>query len=266
MSGSSNNPYIVLPVRKALAVLAYVAERGHDVSLTPIGKALKIPKTTTFRYLQTLVDAGFLRHDAVTDKYGIGVRFRTIAKADSGINNIRQLAHRAMHELAGEFNETVNLAVRSNSNVVYIDLVEANRPLRMQAKIGESHPMHATALGKAILAFLPEGEAQNYFAAPLAERTGRTLVDRDEIERQLRQVRKLGYATETGENEDGAMCVGAPIFNEAGYPVAAVSISAPLSRMSRPLATQAAKRLIDAVGRISAQLGSSHHELFMEGM
>lgn len=256
MSKKSDNPYVVQPVMKALKVLELVARHGHEIALTTVGKELRIPKTTTFRYLQTLTEAGFLNHNRETDKYTLGPLLRSIARADASVSKIRQLARPAMIELMTEFNETVNLAVKGNGTIVYIDLVEANRSLRMQARIGDSHPMHSTALGKAILAFLPEAEKQRQLDLPLTERTGRTLLEREEIERQLRQATKLGYATEVGENEDGAMCVGVPIFDANRYPIAALSISAPLMRMPRALAAKAGTRLCEVAGRISAHFGS----------
>lgn len=256
MTRQSRNPYIVQPVMKALKVLELVARHGHEIALTAVGKELRIPKTTTFRYLQTLSEAGFLTHNAETDKYNLGPLMRSIARADASVSKIRQLARPAMIALMNEFNETVNLAVKGDGTIVYIDLVEANRSLRMQARIGDSHPMHSTALGKAILAFLPEAEQRRQLDRPLTERTGRTLLEREEIERQLRSVAKQGYATESGENEDGAMCIGAPIMDENRYPVAALSISAPLMRMPRPLAAKAGARLREVAQAISSQLGS----------
>ncbi|MDB5506690.1 MAG: hypothetical protein JWR75_1328 [Devosia sp.] len=255
MADKRVNPYIVQPVMKALKVLELVAERGHDLSLTAISKRLSIPKTTTFRYLQTLTGAGFLVHDSRNDCYGIGPRFRTIAKADTSLHNLRSIARPLMLELVGEFNETVNLAIRGEGgNVVYVDIVEANRSLRIQGRVGDRHPMHSTALGKAILGFVPAAEQRSYLDQPLMEMTGRTLIDKSYIERQLREVAKLGYATEQGENEDGAMCVAAPILDETARAIAAVSVSAPLQRMPRSLAATAGLRLVGIAQRITTQL------------
>ena len=256
MPRKTDNPYVVQPVMKALKVLELVARHGHEIALTAVSKELKIPKTTTFRYLQTLTAAGFLDHNRATDRYNLGPQLRAIARADASVSKVRELARPAMIELMQDFNETVNLAVKGNGRVVYIDLIEANRSLRMQARIGESHPMHSTALGKAILAFLPEAERQRQLDLPLTERTGRTLLEREEIERQLRQVARTGYATEMGENEDGAMCVGVPILDEDGYPVAALSVSAPLMRMPHSLAAKVGTRLREVAAGISTHLGS----------
>jgi IclR family KDG regulon transcriptional repressor len=156
----------------------------------------------------------------------------------------------------------VNLAIAREGKIVYIDLVVANRALRMQTRIGETHPMHSTALGKAILAYFPDDDLGRYFSQPLTERTGRTLIDKSSIAAQLRQVRSAGYAIETGENEDGAMCVGAPILDEAGYPIAAVSISAPITRMSRKLASRAGVQLLEVTRSISAKMNAKFYNEF----
>lgn len=260
MAKMPDNPYVVQPVLKALKVLELAACHGHEITLTAVSRELRIPKTTTFRYLQTLTAAGFLDHNPTTDRYYLGAHLRAITHTVASISKIRQLARPAMMDLVHEFNETVNLAVKGNGAVVYIDLIEARRSFRMQARIGDSHPMHSTALGKAILAFLPETERHRQLNMPLTERTARTLVDRDEIERQLRQVARTGYATEVGENEDGAMCVGVPILDENDYPVAALSISAPLMRMPYSLAARAGTRLREVASSISTRLGS-HPEM-----
>jgi IclR family acetate operon transcriptional repressor len=256
MAADPGNGYIVQPVVKALRVLELVAEHGHDVSLTAVCKGTGIPKTSAFRYLQTLTATGFLEHDALRDRYGVGPRFRTIARADNSLNRLRQLAHPHMRSLVAEFSETVNLAIEADHQVVYVDVLEADRPLRIQARIGTRHPMHSTALGKAILAFLPPAEQQAYFDHPLTEMTGRTMVERQAIERQLRKAARIGYATESGENEDGAMCIGAPIFDAEHHPVAAISLSAPLQRAQPDLVARVADKLMEAARTISVRFGA----------
>lgn len=257
MSEAPKDNYIVKPVMKALRVLELVAEQGQYVSLHTICKSSGIPKTTTFRYLQTLVQAGFLDHDRVRDRYSVGHRFRSIAEADTSLNRLRQIARPYMQGLLDSFDETVNLAVAAENQVVYIDIVDSTRPLRIQARIGARHPMHSTALGKAMLAYMPSAERQAYFDHPLTEMTGRTMLEQQEIERQLRQIVKTGYSTETGENEDEAMCIGAPILDTENYPIAAISISAPLHRMSREKAVEVGAVVASAAQAVSIRMGAN---------
>lgn len=255
MPDTPTNSYVVQPVEKALGVLAYVVECGQVVSLKSVSLALGIPKTTAFRYLQTLARAGFLEHHADKDRYSVGPRLRSMARTDSSISRARELAHPVLIALTREYQGTVNLAVKGDGSIVYLDVIDGLIGFRTKARSGDAHPLHSTALGKAILAHMPQPEAQDYLSRPLMERTGRTLIERDELERQLRQIAHSGYAIETGENEDGAMCVGAPILDDQGYPLVAISIAVPLARMSTSHAMVAGRKLSEMAAQISSSLG-----------
>ena len=237
--------YMVQPVVKALQVLEYVARQGHMVSLTEIAQALNLPKTTVFRYLQTLSATSFLEHDIYRDRYGVGCKFRDLAKVDHEFKGLRELAQPEMRQLIETFNETVNLAVLADSRIVYIDMLDPLRPLRATARVGHRHPAHSTALGKAIMAYLPEDQIQHLREEPLAEMTIKTTIDTSTLRLQIADVQRRGYA------------VGVPILNAAGYPVAAMSLSLPERRMSPDLMVVAADALKGAAGRISRQLSGT---------
>jgi IclR family acetate operon transcriptional repressor len=121
---------------------------------------------------------------------------------------------------------------------------------------------------KALHAHMPQLEAQDYLGRPLMERTGFTLIERDELECHLRQIAHNGYAIETGENEDGAMCVGAPILDDQGYPLVAMIIAVPTARMStsdamvagHKLSVMAAKNLSILGQRLAAQVRAAEGE------
>lgn len=255
--GKSGGDYIVLPVMKALQVLDYVARQGHDVTLTETVQELGLPKTTVFRYLQTLSAAEFLEHDLQRDRYGVGRKFRSLARVDQELQGLRDIAQPEMRTLMETFHETVNLAVLSENEVVYIDMLEPGRPLRANARIGHRHPAHSTSLGKAMMAFLPDADALA-LSGELPQRTINTLTDADKLRRQVDDVRRRGYAIEVGENEDGLMCIGVPILDRTGYPVAAMSLSAPERRMKPELTMVAADALKGAAKRISIHLSAQH--------
>jgi len=255
--GKSGGDYIVLPVMKALQVLDYVARQGHDVTLTETVQELRLPKTTVFRYLQTLSAARFLEHDLKRDRYGVGSKFRSLARVDQELQGLRDIAQPEMRTLMETFHETVNLAVLSENEVVYIDMLEPGRPLRANARIGHRHPAHSTSLGKAMMAFLPDADALA-LSSDLPQRTINTLTDADKLRRQVDDVRRRGYAIEVGENEDGLMCIGVPILDRAGYAVAAMSLSAPERRMKPELTMVAADALKGAARRISTHLSAQH--------
>jgi DNA-binding IclR family transcriptional regulator len=235
-----------------------VARQGHVVTLTETVHELKLPKTTVFRYLQTLSAAGFLEHDMQHDRYCDGVKFRSLARVDQELQVLLDIAQPEMRTLMETFHETVNLAVLSENEVVYIDMLEPGRPLRASARIGHRHPAHSTSLGKAMMAFLPDADALA-LGCVLPQRTINTLTDADKLRRQVDDVRRRGYAIEVGENEDGLMCIGVPILNRTGYPVAAMSLSAPERRMKPELTIVAADALKVAAKRISTHLSSQPH-------
>lgn len=260
MGSTADDRYIVGPVLKALKVLDAIAQKGHPTSLTTIASELNLPKTSVFRYLRTLSAAGFLTYDAGSDRYSVGIRFRALATADKSIQRLRDCALPALTEINREFNETTNLAVLADNHVVYIDIIESTRALRMQARIGSRDPVHSTALGKAILAQLPPGERTQLLSDMLPQRTLRTITQLKTIERQLADAAAKGVAIEIGENEEGTMCIGAAILDASGYPVAAISVSAPERRVTDEIRPRMIARLRAATTEITQRLSSSQYQ------
>jgi IclR family KDG regulon transcriptional repressor len=247
--------YVVAPIWKAMKVLEFVAESGRAVSLTEVAKALGMPKTTVFRYLQTLSVATFLQHNASQDRYELGGRFRALARTDGSLHRLREVAVPVMRELSMLFGETINLAIETSGEMVYIEVIESARSLRIQAKVGSREPLHTTALGKAFLAYLGASECDAFLGRGLtAQRTYRTIRDPKVLRRQLVEVRKSGYAMDSGENEDGAVCIGVPILDDLSRPIAALSLSAPERRSTRTLLTGASEALRAAGETISKRI------------
>jgi len=253
--GAPADPYLVAPVAKALAVLAVVEDAGQEVGLSDVARALGLPKTSAFRYLYTLAAAGFVGYGTGRDRYRPGPRLHRGREGETDVQRLRELAIPAMSGLRKRFNETINLGVPDRDRVVYVEMIESSRALRMQARIGERHPLNSTSLGKAILAFMPEEERAPLLASPLKAMTGRTTTDAAQLRRQLREIARKGYAVEIGENEEGLMCVGVPILERGGRPVAALSLSAPEARLTRPLRLEVIAALRAAAATVSRRLG-----------
>jgi IclR family transcriptional regulator, KDG regulon repressor len=131
-----------------------------------------------------------------------------------------------MRQAQLRFNETVNLAVLHNGEVLYIDLLESSRPFRMSAMVGSRMPISNTSLGKAMIAYASEHELDTVFD---------TLTPNElrKLRAEMEIVRRRGYATDPEENEPGVACIGAPILNEAGVSVGALSISGPSTRIQK---------------------------------
>ncbi|MBZ6074891.1 IclR family transcriptional regulator [Microvirga puerhi] len=246
--------YIVQPVMKALEVLDYVVKQGRDVTLTETVKELKLPKTTVFRYLQTLSAASFLDYDLRRDRYRAGPRFRRAAEIDRSLQKLREVVQPEMHDLSERFGETVNLAILAEKAIVYIDIVDRGRTPRTEARVGQRHPIHSTSLGKAIAAHLPDEELEALCMPLLPARTIHTLTDGRYLRRQVENIRHQGYAMDMSENEDGHMCIGVPILDDCGRPVAAMSLSAPEARLVPDRRLEAAEALKTSVDRVVAKI------------
>jgi len=246
--------YIVQPVMKALEALDYVASQGRDVTLTEAVKQLRLPKTTVFRYLQTLSAASFLDYDLRRDRYRVGPRFRRLAEVDRSLQRLRDVVQPEMHVLSERFGETVNLAVLADKAIVYIDIVDRGRAPRTEARVGQRHPVHSTSLGKAIAAHLANEELEAFCMPLLPARTINTLTEGRFLRRQVEHIRHQGYATDMGENEDGHMCIGVPILDDQARPVAALSLSAPEARLAPAKRSEAVAALKTSAERITDKI------------
>lgn len=249
------NSYIVQPVYKALQVLRCLGDERRELALSEICYQVDLPKTTVFRYLQTLCACGFVTHDPNTDLYRVGLRVWELGQSVHEPLRVRECALPAMRELRDRFNETVNLGVLDRLEVVYVEIIESRRSLRMHALLGGRDPVYSTALGKALLAFTPEDHWPERLPHDLAARTERTIISSARLRLDLALTHERGYALDDEENEDGARCIAAPIFNHQGRAVAAVSLAAPASRMTERLLPKAAAGVIQTAGVISQRLG-----------
>jgi DNA-binding IclR family transcriptional regulator len=247
--------YIVLPVYKALQVLTMLAERGK-LTLKEVYLELGISKAQAFRYLQTLCALSFAEYDEETGLYHLGIRSWELGQSSTRYAKLLELAQPFMQDLRDRFNETVNLGTLSGSKIIYLGMVESSHSLRMHATIGSSDPIYTTSLGKAMLAFYPEDTWPAHVPEKLAPRTHRTITTREALWKELRTIKERGYSLDEGENEMGACCVGAPLFDRHGTAVAAVSLSAPSSRLQGDFIPDAAKAVIATANAISQRLKS----------
>lgn len=197
--------------------------------LTELAERTALPKTTAFRYLYTLAAAGFVIRVG-EQLYLPSPRLVPHPPANSLVGRLKAVAHPVMQRLQRRFNETVNLGLRDGGEVIYVDMIGSTRSLRMEARIGARDPLHATALGKAMLATLPAPSRLAGLPLRLAAATPRTFTDRRELGLELARTAARGWALDLEENETGACCVAAAFAPGDGI-LAGISISGPKPRM-----------------------------------
>lgn len=247
--------YIVKPVAKALQTLIVLGDASRDLSLAEVCGRVGLPKTTVFRYLQTLVACGFVNHDAETDRYGLGLRLWSLGQRVETTSRLRDVALPAMEDLRDRFDETVNLGLLDGTEIVYMEMAESRRALRMQARLGGRDPVYSTALGRAMLAFHAEDAWATHLPSRLTARTPHTVSSLPALRRELAATRARGYAVDDRENEEDARCIGAPILNTRGDVVAAISVSAPASRLDETRQGEVAAAVVDSARQIAWRLG-----------
>lgn len=251
----ADQDYIVKPVYKALQVLRCLGEADHPLSLGEVCRRSGLPKSTTFKYLRTLRESGFAAHDADTDTYRIGLLLWELGQLSTDQSRVRELALPEMLKLHRTFDETVNLAVPDGKEAVYLEMIESTRSLRMQARLGARDPLYSTAVGKAILSALPADAWRRRVPHQLVTRTPATITTIAALRKELERTRERGFAVERGENEPDASCVAAPILDRRGQVVAAISISAPDTRLDDALLTRIARAVVEAGHTASRRLG-----------
>ncbi len=252
---NETSAYDVAVLGKALAIVESLVE-GKTLGVSELSERTGASKASAFRILSTLERRGYVTKDPASRKYRPGPRLVAIAcTLVSGLDLV-QGARPVLAALHAEFDETVNLGVLSEGQVLYLDILESSHGLRMAARVGKRDPLHSTALGKAILAWLPADETTGLLPqGRFARCTPRTITTRPSLERQLVIFRKLGYAVDDEENEPGARCVGVPILDARGHPVAALSVSGPASRLHDATIRRIGRRLLAAASDVATRMG-----------
>ncbi|MBI3971882.1 MAG: IclR family transcriptional regulator [Chloroflexi bacterium] len=252
--------YTIGVLTKALDLLDVLSEHTA-LSLTEAGRKAGINKVTAFRILTNLEERRYVERDAPTGRYRLGLRLLELGTQVSQRLELRAVARPVLERLQAETGETANLAVAVPEGTAYIDILESTRGLRMAATVGARDDYHSTSLGKAIAAgWSPERLDAYLRHATLTTKTPHTITNEAALRRELQETSKRGYAVDDEENEIGARCVGAPIFDHRGEVIGAISISGPASRVTRERAAEIGEQVVRAAREITAQLGGHTDE------
>jgi DNA-binding IclR family transcriptional regulator len=253
-AGDGSSGSSVQSVDRALTILALLAKHG-DLGVTEIAQGLGVHKSTAFRLVATLE-----RHDIVSQtedrgKYRLGVGVLRLAGATRVRLDLVQESRPVTTELAAKVGETVNIAVLSGHEALYLDQVAGPSALQLHMWAGQRIPLHATSNGKVLLAFAAAGTPAALLADPLPRFTANTILTLAELQVQLDEVRVRGYATAVDELEHGLTAVAAPILGIDGHVVASVSASGPTFRLPADRLPAVAEAVQAAASGISRRLG-----------
>jgi len=245
----------VKSAQRTLELLEFVARHPDGVTFVELADELPYPKSSLHGLLQTVVAMKWLTLDPDDRRYSIGVRPWEVGQAFRRSRDIVIRARRYLREANEALDETVQLGILDDLDVVYLDKVEGTQPLRLVSSVGSRLPAYVTGIGKALLSGLPAHVLRDRFAGQeLTGYTAHTITSGDRLLEVLEDVRTQGYATDDGEYSNGVYCVAVPIFGRPGQTVAAVSFSVPTARIQS--GDVRAERMIEvlttAAQRISA--------------
>lgn len=219
-------------LQRGLRALEFAIER--DVRPAELAAILGVGRTTALRFLQTLESAGYLQQSPSTKTFRANPAkiFLLASRLASSLNWLAT-AEPFISELAQATGETANLAVLEGADVVYVAVAHSPMELSVRPLIGTKRPIHSSAIGKAIIAFLDEPLRDDLLAvAELSPLTWRTITSPEVLKSHLAEVRARGYAIDDQESVAGVRCIAAPLLDRNQRPFAAIGISAPLVRLT----------------------------------
>jgi DNA-binding IclR family transcriptional regulator len=241
---------------RGLEVLEVLARSEVPLGPTKVGEHVGLDKATVGRLLFTLCEAGYTRQES-SGSYRLTGKILQLASGISLQPELRELAHPHLVKLRDATEETVHLGIREGDRVIYIDKIDGTHPVRLVSAIGQTMPVHTTALGKVALAWMSEDELDTLLPQlQLTRRTDRSLGTLADLRADLQRTRNRGFSIDDRENEDHAYCVGAPILGLDGEVVAMVSLSGPSYRMMG-LSEENGARCRATADAISAELRGS---------
>ena len=251
---SEKNP--IQSAERIFEILEYLAEHGV-CSLTEIGTALSLSKSTTHRLLHSLCMMGYVTKDSFSGRYTLTFKILEIAGHVLDRIDVLAVAHRYIDRLMKQVHETVHFVQREGNHIVYVDKVESDASsIRMVSRIGLRMPMYCTGVGKAMLAQMTEREVREIWESTAIEKcTENTITDLDVLLRELAEIRLRGYAIDNEENEIGVRCIAACVQDYTGRADAAFSISAPAARMPDERLREFSDYVLQTRRDISRELG-----------
>lgn len=217
-------------IATAFQILDRLAATGAPMSMAQIVQQLALPKSTAFRVLGALEAAGAVRRSERDKRYSLGSKFASYAQAAPTPSIVTRFLDEA-GPILRPLDETTQFGVLTQATVTFLACIDSTKPVRLVSYAGRTLPAHASATGKAILAFSPQRDIDAVIDAGLPALTEHTITDPDRFLRELERVRTAGYATEAEESTANLSCLAAPVHNDAGRVLGAITICVPRSTL-----------------------------------
>ncbi|MGE5585259.1 MAG: IclR family transcriptional regulator [Bacillota bacterium] len=227
----------------------------REWGVTELANHLGMHRSVTHRILSSLVARGYVRRNPHTRTYTLGLRCLDLGYTVLERIDVRTVALPHMRDLVRTINETVMLHIVDGDQALCIGKVESSQGLKCTSRLGSRVPLHAGAVTKLLLAYLPEEQVEGILSRPLKRFTEYTVTDPAVLRAQLQEIRRKGYCVTAQEVDLGSIGPAAPIRDHTGTVIASMSVSAPMFRMPDEKLNQVVQLLLATVDQVSRELG-----------
>ncbi len=242
-------------VANSIRLTKSFSEAEPEMGISALASRLGLAKSTVHRLATTLVEYDILEQNRETGKYRLGLALFELGTLVRRKMDVMNEAQGQIHALADTTGETVQLAILDHHSVLYIRIRESRQAVRMSSGLGSRAPAHCTSVGKVLLAYETAEVVQQVLDLGLRRFTDNTITEPARLLEELASIRQRGYAIDDEEIEAGLRCVAAPIRNHSGRVIAAISVAAPVQRMSKKGVQATVPSVIAAADAISRRLG-----------
>ncbi len=241
-------------VLKALRVLEEIGEHVNGISLSEAAALAELDRSTAYRLLTTLVDAGYLVRSDETKKYRLSYKLVSIGRLLLASAGPDEIIRETLAKLSRETQEAANFSVLNGHQAVIRLLSKGSHLLSVDFKVGDRSDLHCTSIGKVLLAQQDERFIQEVLAQPLPKVASRTITDPNALRLELAKIRECGYALDVAEFADDMCCVAAPVFGADGALLGGINLAGPRTRFGPKRLHELAQLLLKAMGGLSQAL------------
>lgn len=242
---------------KSLDILELFAKTGTPLTVREISQHNHLPESTLYRYINTLIQRGYLEYDSASQKYRLGTSLIKLGFVATRQLEIHRSSYPVMEDLARKTGETATLAVRRENNAIVVEVVDSGRNgIKLAMNRGDSLPLHLCAITRPLMAFLSDEEIDSILHAnPPKLFTSLTLTDVARIRTELQKIRQQGYSYSGQQLTEGAAGLGAPIRDFSGLVTGALALVGPLQSFNKSRIPFLVKSLLEATRQCSIKMG-----------
>ncbi len=252
----------VSSVMKVFGILQAISDEP-EIGITELSQRILMPKSTVYRFLQTMKTMGYISQEEDRDKYSLTLKLFELGSKALQHTDLIKCADIKMRALSKITKETTHLGILDEDSIVYVHKIDSLYNLRMHSRIGRHNPLYSTAIGKVLLAWLDESEIRDILKdVEFVRHTENTLTNIEALLHELASVRVLGYGMDNEEMEAGLLCIAVPIYNRFDTVIASISLSFPVIRFDEDKKRQYIALLHQYAAEISLTMGCSEYPKF----